>query len=786
MTRLFFRVAFRNLTKNKIFSFINIAGLAAGMAMVLLISLWIWDEISFNHYHHLYKSITILRSVETFNGTVTTAEFSSVPIAAALTSTYPESIEAASLTKESGATISFGDINRSSSGLWVQPGYPHIFSLRMKEGNERALKDPSKILLCQSLANAVFKAKPALGQTIRLDNQMVFTVGGVYEDLPENSSLHGTEYLLPWDNAFNPSRDADDDWTDHHFQLFVLVKEGINLTAFNKQIRDLTKPHISGAWEEICLFPLDQWHLYNETVNGKMSGGRIEFVRLFAIIGGFVLLLACINFMNLSTARSAARAREVGIRKAIGSRRRQLIGQFLGESLLTTGIAMLLSLLLAQLFLGSFNLLADKTLSIPYGQPVYWMILLLFTLITGFVAGIYPAFYLSGFKPVKVLKGVFRAGPHATFPRKFLVVTQFTVSIVLMIGTAIVYKQVAFAKLRPPGYSKDKLIVIELSEPDSLNHYEALRNELISTGTVENMAESSSPSTEVRNDMLGYDWKGRDPQLMPVIGTLFVTTDFGKTMHWQIAEGRDFSRDFPADSGAFIINETAAKFMGFDHPVGQTIRWHNIEHPIVGMVKDMVMTSPYDPVKPTFFTLFNRKIRVISIRINAQTPLPVALPAIAAVMKKFNPGVPFEFEFTEDAYAHKFSAEDHIGRMVRAFSILAILISLLGLFGLASYTTEQRSKEIGLRKVLGASVFNLWRLLSKEFAQLIGIACAIAIPLSIYFAHEWLEHFQYRTPMEWWIFAGASIGALLIALCTVSYQAVSAARKKPVNALRAE
>ena len=409
-----------------------------------------------------------------------------------------------------------------------------------------------------------------------------------------------------------------------------------------------------------------------------------------------------------------------------------------------------------------------------------------FSIFTGLLAGSYPAFYLSGFDTIKVLKGTFRVGKSASFPRKILVVAQFNVSIMLIIGTIVVYRQIIFAKNRPVGYIKDGLITVDMSTQGVMQHYDALRNELLSSGAVENVAESSSPSTNVQNSMLGYDWKGRDPSFIPIIGTFFVGSDFGKTLNWNIREGRDFSRDFSTDSGGIILNEAAAKLVGFKHPVGQLIKWHNKDHIILGVINDMVMESPYASVEPTFFMLDNRKIHVITIRIKRDIPVHDVLTRIAAVFKKYEPATPFEYRFTHDIYAHKFAYEQYIGKLASIFSMLAIFISCLGLFGLASFVAEQRTKEIGVRKVLGATVFSLWRLLSKEFAMLLFISFCIATPIAYYLMHNWLQNYEYRTTLAWWIFGAAGIGALLITLLTVSFQSIKAAMANPVKSLRTE
>ncbi|HXB96028.1 MAG TPA: FtsX-like permease family protein, partial [Puia sp.] len=554
-------------------------------------------------------------------------------------------------------------------------------------------------------------------------------------------------------------------------------------------IKDIAKAHNKDGNEHIVLQPMDNWHLYSDFKDGRVSGGRIRFVWLFGIIGVFVLVLACINFMNLSTARSENRAKEVGIRKTVGSLRNQLIGQFLCESVVVALLAFLFALCWVLLSLSYFNTLADKDMHFPWAQVVFWVLALGFTILTGLLAGSYPAFYLSGFDPISVLKGTFRAGQHASLPRKVLVVVQFTVSIALIIGTILVFSQINYARSRPVGYSREGLITIFMNTPEIYGHYDAIRGDLLKTGAVSDMCESSSPATGVWSNQIGFDWKGKDPNFVPLFGTVSCTHDYGRTLNWKIKEGRDFSRSFVTDSGGrggLILNEAAVKLTGMPHPIGETIKWNDSPRVVIGVVRDLVMESPYQPVKPTIFFVNYGWTNVITVRLNPSLPTQAALNAIEPVFKRYNPGSAFEYKFVDEDFARKFSDEQRIGRLATVFALLAIFISCLGLFGLASFVAEQRTREIGVRKVLGASLFHLWRMLSVDFVVLVVISCLIAIPIAWYFLSRWLEQYEYRAPMSWWIFAVASLGALVITLLTVSYQAVKAAMANPVNSLRSE
>ncbi|MGN6618158.1 MAG: ABC transporter permease [Ilyomonas sp.] len=793
MLKNFFKIAWRNLLKSKAYSAINIVGLAAGMTVAILIGLWIWDEVSFDHYHENHDRLAQVMTTQTFNGETGTGRAVAMPLGNELRTKYGSDFKNVSMASWNfGHILGVGDKKISAEGMWVEPAFPSMFTLKTVSGNVTSgLKDPSSILLSASVAKALFGNEDAINKIIRLDNKDNYKVTGVFEDLPRNTTLYETKILLSWDKYRTTEdwlKNAMTQWGNHSFQAYVQLNGNIDFDKETQKVKNASMVHLKEAEdgkEELVLQPMNKWRLYNEFKNGKVVGGRIQFVWLFGIIGVFVLLLACINFMNLSTARSEKRAKEVGIRKTIGSLRKQLIRQFLTESLVVTFIALILAIILTAVALPFFNGLADKDMSIPFANPFFWAMLLGFTFFTGLVSGSYPAFYLSGFEPIKVLKGTFRVGKNAALPRKILVVLQFTISIALIIGTIIVYRQIQFAKDRPVGYSREGLITIDMTTPDLYGHYDAIRNDLIATGAVDNMAESSSPSTNVWSNQIGFDWEGKDPNSLPLFGTIGVTYDFGKTIGWLIKEGRDFSRDF-ADSTSLIFNEAAVKLTGIKNIVGKNIKWNDKYFTVVGVIKDMVMESPYEPVKPTIFVFDPEWASVITVRIKPTVSMNAALSKIETVFKKYNPASPFEYKFNDEEYAKKFSDEERIGDLATFFAILAVFISCLGLFGLASFVAEQRTKEIGVRKVLGASIFNLWQMLSKDFVMLVVISCLIAIPVAWYFLHQWLQRYTYRTDISWWIFIIAGLGAMMITLATVSYQAIKAALANPVKSLRSE
>jgi ABC-type antimicrobial peptide transport system permease subunit len=579
-------------------------------------------------------------------------------------------------------------------------------------------------------------------------------------------------------------------WGPGKVNLYVQLAENadldkISLKIRNERLRHL-KPFSAKTQPVLLLHPMSKWHLYSKFKDGKNIGGEIQYVWLFGIVGLFVLLLACINFMNLSTARSEKRAREVGVRKAIGSSRRQLVYQFYSESLLCVLFAFLASLLLVQLSLPAFNQVANKQISIPWNSLAFWSAGIGFSFITAIITGSYPAFYLSSFKPIKVLKGTFRVGRLASAPRKVLVVFQFTVSIVLIICTTVVIRQILFAKDRPLGYSQDGLVTIPVRTFELHQHFDAIKQTLVSNGTVTEMAESDSPPNKVPGTTSGITWPGKDPNLDAGFGQERITYDYGKSIGWKFKEGRDFSRSFLSDSSAVIINQAAADFMAMKKPTDNYITFFGKQFKIIGVSKDIINRSPYGQVQPMVYFLANEAGGNLLLKINPKMSPNKAISNIASVLKAYNPEQPFEYHFVDEEYAKEFGNEVRIGKLATAFAGLAILITCLGLFGMASFMAEQRVKEIGIRKVLGASVFALWQLLSKDFAILVLISIVIASPVAYYFMHNWLNNYKYHTGIAWWVFMVTAIGAMLITLLTVSFQAIKAALANPVKSLKAE
>jgi ABC-type antimicrobial peptide transport system, permease component len=784
MFKNYLKIAWRNLLKNKLHSVINISGLATGMAVALLAAFWIWDELTFDRYFDNHNQLAQVMVYQSSQGKNSTGTSVSIPMGEALRTRYSEDLKYVALTSWSeNYLVGIGDKKIFRNGMWAQGDFPEMLTLKMAAGHRGALHDPSSVFISASMAKALFGNSPALNQTVQVNNSMQFKIAGVYEDLPHNTSFYDVHMLLPWTNQHN-WRLHKTEWDDHCAQLFVQLEDGIDLAKTSAKIQKLPTPEITAWYEDILLHPMNKMHLYSEFTNRVASGGPIGFVWLFGTIGVFVLLLACINFMNLSTARSEKRAREVGIRKTMGGIRKQLIAQFLSESVLMAFMSFVLSVLLVQLLLPFFNQLAGKDIPTLWNQPVFWVLALLFAVFTGLLAGSYPAFYLSGFKPIRVLKGVFRTGKVASLPRKVLVVLQFTVSVTLIIGTIVVFRQIQFAKERPVGYNREGLITMGMHTPELRDKYEAIRNELLQTGMVENVARASHSATYFSNNNT-IGWRGKDPANVVFFRDVAVSADFGATIGWKLLEGRDFSRDFPGDSASVIINKEGVKITGFKNPIGEMITYHGKNYTVVGVVDDMLTQSPYDPIEPVaFFT--TGWMSTMTIRLKQGKPVHQALAKVEAVIKQFNPGSPFDYNFVDEEYARKFTDEVRVGKLAGFFAVLAIFISCMGLFGLASFVAEQRTKEIGVRKVLGASVLNVCHLLSKEFMLLVGIALLIAMPLAWYCMHGWLQDYQYRTSLSWWIFAAAAAGAIVITLLTVGFQGVKAGLMNPVKSLRTE
>lgn len=797
MIRNFLKIALRSIARSRGYSIINISGLAVGMGVTMLIGMWVHDELSFNKYHDNYERIgEVYQHIQVDQGRITTIPTGVGPLGADLRINYKDDFKhAVRMWWPSAHILSIGDQRISQQGTFMDGDVLEMLTFRMTSGDWTALKDPASIVLSRSAATALFGTEDPIDKMIRIDNSMDVKVTGVYEDLPDNSRFSDLKFISTWEFFYQSNswmKTEENDW-NNPLVTIVELQPNVTFESASAKIRDLRFNNLPrelalNVKPEMFIHPMSKWHLYSEWENGAPVRGRIQFVWLFGIIGSFVLLLACINFMNLSTAQSEKRAREVGIRKSIGSARTQLIWQFLTESFMVVLMSWFVALALVGFLLPWFNDLAGKRMSVPWQNTAFWIVSLGFIVLTSFLSGSYPALFLSSFQPVKVLKGTFKAGRFASLPRKVLVVIQFTVSIALIIGTTIVWQQIQYAKDRPIGYSREGLIMIRKTAPEHWRNAETIRTEVLASGGAENVAESAGPPTAVWFQQTGFNWKGKDPNMVDEFVNLGVTPDYGRTMGWDFVMGRDFSREYSTDSSGLVLNEAAVKYMGIESPVNEEITWQGKEYHVIGVIKDMIMTSPYEPVKQTIFRMIpgDDQGLWINIRLNPDLSTSESISRIGKVFQTLIPASPFEYKFVDDEYALKFAGEERIGKLASFFATLAIFISCLGLFGMASFVAEQRKKEIGIRKILGASVANLWKMLSIEFIVLVGISCLIGIPIAWSYLSSWLEKYNYHTDISVWVFVLASLGALSITLITVSFQTIKASMINPINSLRSE
>ncbi|MGZ3839445.1 MAG: ABC transporter permease [Flavisolibacter sp.] len=786
MLKNYFKIAFRNLARNKAFSFINILGLAIGMASAILILLWIQNEVSFDQFHKNKDRIYEAWNRAEFSGKLQCWNTTPKVLARTMERDLPEVEQAVRVNWPSNYLFSVGEKRLTVQGNIVDSNFLQVFSFPLLKGSPAtALMDMHSIVLTEKLAKKLFGDEDAMGKIIKLDNKDNFTVTGIAKDLPNNTRFN-FEYLLPWSYLRYTGED-DDRWDNNSTRTYLMLKPNATLASVAPKIKVLKQKYDKeeSKWE-MFIYPISRWRLYSKFKEGVEDGGRIEFVRMFAIIAAFILLIACINFMNLSTARSEKRAKEVGIRKVVGAQKGALVGQFIGESILLAFLAGIIAILVVQLSLPGFNKLTDKKLFIDYGNVNSWLVALSFIIFTGIIAGSYPAFFLSSFQPVRVLKGMFRSSKALVTPRKVLVIIQFTFAIILIISTIIVKHQIDYAQNRQSGYDKNNLIYHHLTG-DLKKNFDLVKNELISSGAATSVSKTSSPLTQGWSDTWGFEWAGKDPNDKTDFDRYAADENIVTTAGLQILQGRDFDlKQFPTDSTGVILNESAVKAMNFKEPLGQTIKDNGISWHVVGVIKDFILQSPYYPLKPMMIEGSKGWFNVMHIKLNSKNSTAQNLKTAEAIFKKYNPEYPFEYKFVDEEYALKFEDEKRTGVLTALFAGLTIFISCLGLFGLAAYMAQNRIKEIGVRKVLGASVANITTLLSKDFLKLVIISLLIASPVAAYAMYKWLQDYPYRVNIEWWVFVLAGLSAIAIALFTVSFQAIRAATASPVKNLRTE
>jgi predicted permease len=793
----YLKTAFRNLWRNKAFSFLNVVGLAVGVACASVIFLWVEDEINFNDYLRNKSTLYQVYENQTYSGQTFT--FAATPglLAGAMKDEIPGINKSARTSWYTKKLLAVGEKSIYGTGLYADPSFLSMFSLEFIDGTEtNAFKDLHSIVLTESMAKKLFNAVEVVGKPLKFDNKQEYVISGVIKDLPANTEFKSLEWLTPFE-VFLKENGWLQHWGNNGIQTYVQLDEKTPLSAVNKRLYGFIKEKEKEAIANPFLLSANDWRLRNNFVNGKQSGGRIRQVKLFSIIAWIILLIACINFMNLATARSEKRAKEVSVRKVMGSGRRMLILQFLMEAVVMAFLSVILAVVITALVLPAFNHLIEKELVLDIFKPVHFISLLIIGLLCGIIAGSYPAFYLGSFNPISVLKGLkIKTAGGAAFVRKGLVVTQFAVSVIFIICTIIIYGQIIHTKNRELGIDKNNLInisqqLITLKQDGDMGlRFKTIKNELLSSGAVQNASLSNSTAFSVNSNSSDFKWNGQNTGKEVLISMEWATPEYISTMGMQMISGRDFYPDGSADSNSVVINETFAKLITKKpaEAIGQLIDRNDKKLAVIGVIKDYVYNNVYSAAAPLI--IFNdieaQNTNNLTIRFKPGVDYSVALAKVEAVIKKYNPEYPFEYKFVDATFENLFKGESLTGTLASLFAGLAIFISCLGLFGLAAYTAERRIREIGIRKVLGASVTGIATLLSKEFLVLVIISCVLAIPLAGYFMNKWLQSYEYRVNIQWWMFALPAIIAVVIALITVSFQAIKAAIANPVKSLRTE
>jgi len=787
MIRNYLKIAWRNLRKNKGYSTLNIFGLAIGITCASLIFLWVEDEVNFDESIPDKDLVYAVPTNQKYDGEWRTFfEATPGPLAAVLKTEIPE-IKKSARKRDTDFLFSVGDNAINSSGSYADADIFDIFGLNFIAGSaKKAFESKKAIVLTEKVAKILFgQSQNAIGKTVQVNQTTNYIVTGVIEDFPRNTSF-SFSWLVPFEN-FTDGKEWTQGYGGNFTDTFVKLAPGSDFDQVNKKVKAVLPAKTDDQDTEAILFSANNWHLRATFKNGKISGGRIEYVRLFSFIALIILIIACINFMNLATARSEKRANEVGMRKALGSGKKQLMFQFITEAILTAALAGILSVLLLAILLPPFNALIDKNLALALARPAHFIPLLGIILICGLFAGLYPAFYLSSFKPIDVLKGSRKKSRSASFIRKALVVIQFAVSIIFIISTLIVYQQVQHVKNRNLGMDKENLIEIPAANGKIIKNFNPIEQELKSSGMIESAGLMNSQILSGGNNTSGLQWQGKPEGDDILISLRTVTPALFNAAGMEISKGKGFSNSQVADSSKILISNSFAKLMNSENVLGKTIYYQEDQAlTVIGVVDDFLYGDMYGNSDPVLFYHQAEEANYLYIKPKQGIAMTRVIATIEDVLKNQNPGFPFEYRFVDDAFNARFKSEQLVGSLSQIFAVLAIIISCLGLFGLSAYTAEQRRKEIGVRKVLGSSVSGIVRLLSKDFMKLVGIAIILAIPLAWWVMQNWLEDFAYRIDINLWVFALAGLIAVLIAIVTVSFQAIKAAIANPVKSLRTE
>jgi len=781
-------VTIRNLFRNGFYSVINIAGLAIGITCSILILLWVDHETSYDKFHPKADRLYQVWVHAYFDGKI--SSWTSVPLP-----TYEAFKTAHNNIKRSLVTdwggdhlITVGDKRLIKKAYYASEEFLEMFEFPLLQGTaSQVMDDPRSIVITQSTAKALFGDEDPIDKIVRVDNEHDLKVTGVLKDIPSNSSFQ-FDFLLTWkfrEQVSDWVRRNSTNWGNYSFQVFVELDDAANAAAVEKSVRNMLQEHGETETKPVFfIYPLTRWHLYGDFENGVEKGGVSDYVQLFTVIAVFIIVIACINFMNLATARSERRAREVGIRKSVGSRKSELVFQFIGESTFISFIAFVIAILLAQLLLPAYNNLVEKKLVIDYTSSEFWIFSVSMILVTGIIAGSYPAFYLSSFQPVKVLKGKPTVGKSASLPRKILVTMQFGFSILLIIGTIVIYQQIQLVKARNLGYDQENLMAINYTKEIEKN-YKAIKLELLNSGVVEAVTKSNSAITDINsNNFLG--WPGKPEDLRVIFTTIATEYDYTKTMGIKLLDGRDFSEEFKSDTAAIMINKAALDLMNLENPIGTELDLWGGKRTLIGVVDNVLMGSPYEPVKPMFVILDPEWIDAVTVRLKKTNNLQASVQTVKSIFEKYAPAYPFEYKFADVEFQKKFTTINLTSKLANLFATLAMIITGMGLFGLAAFTAEQRTKEIGIRKVLGASVPGLVGLISKDFSRLVIVAFVVFAPLAWYLVNQYLQRYAIRTTIAWWIFPVTGLIALCFAILIVSTQALRAARANPATSLRNE
>jgi len=785
MIKNYFKIAWRNLFRNKGFAFTNLLGLTIGMTCTMFILLWVQDELSYDKFHKNYNNIYEVMANRNFNNQVGTDNVMVFPLASSLANAYPQIKNAVVTSGQEPHVLSNGDTKLKKKGYTVSDRFFDLFSWEFIRGKAAsAINDPASIVLTASAAKALFGDADPVNKIVRMDDNVNFKVTSVVKDAPGSSSLQ-FDFIIPYNYSDEGVKRNMNEWTNSSWNVYLQTTPGTDIGLLNKNINTLIKQHSpENNTSTYFAFPMNKWHLYSDFKDGKNTGGMIEYVRLFSIIGIIILLIACVNFMNFSTARSEKRAKEVGIRKTLGSAKNQLILQFFLESMILVLIAFVFSLICVYILLPAFNTLTNKSLFFPVTQLSFWSAALAIVVFTGFVAGSYPSLYLSSFNPVKVLKGTFRAGKKTVMPRHVLVVAQFVISILLISATIIIYQQIQYVKSRDMGYNSDNLIMIPTTASTQKN-FTIIKEELLKTGMISAVTRTSSPITEVWWKTPGPDWEGKPANSNMIFSGMSAEADFTKTMGIKLLAGKDFS-GMPSDSSVMLLNKAAVEAMGLKNPIGMQMTYNQKTYTITGITSNVVMESPYKPVDPMMIINYPDYSNSIALRLNSNIQPQKALNYIETIFKKYNPASPFEYQFADQEFGKKFIAEELINRITNLFAGLAIFICCIGLAGLASFTIEKRIREIGIRKVLGASVQQVLTLISTEFLKLVLIAFVITVPATWWIMNNWLQNYTYHTDISIWLFISVGALVLLLTLIVVSLNTFRAAVANPVKSLRTE